>query len=95
MHYSVREGLLIMKSSNKDILSAFLHNFSAKKIMLGAVNFDKNKLHVFLLMLLPVPKENKEAYNKYKTALRNFWSGCGDIKDYEYVLATREKAKIR
>lgn len=84
-----------MKTLNKDISSAFLHNFSAKKIMLGAVNFDKNKLHVFLLMLLPVPKKNELAHNKYKTALRNFWSGCGDVKDYEYVLATREKAKIR
>lgn len=42
-------------------------------------------------MLLPVSKKDTTAHEMYKKALYNFWSGCGDDKDHQFVLAAREK----
>ena len=81
------KGVNFMEYTKKDVLNAFLNNFSIKKVMLGNVYFAKEKWYVLGLMMLPVPKKDRE-YNK---ALYNFWSGCGDVKDYEFVQKVRQK----
>ena len=81
------KGVNFMEYTKKDVFNAFFNNFSIKRIMLGKVYFNKEKWYVLGLMMLPVPKKDRE-YNK---ALYNFWSGCGDIKDYEFVLKMRQK----
>jgi hypothetical protein len=76
-----------MGYTKKDVWNMFFNNFSIKNIMLGNIYFTKEKWYVLGLMMLPLPKKDSE-YNK---ALYNFWSGCGDSKDYEFVQKTRQK----
>lgn len=89
------KGKLFMEYTNRNILNAFLNTFSLKKIVLGKAYINENRLHVFGLMLLPVHKKDTTAHEMYKKALYNFWSGCGDDKDYQFVLSARKKLLAR
>lgn len=51
------QGRLIMEYTHRNIFNALLNTYSLKKIVLGKAYINENRLHVFGLMLLPVPKK--------------------------------------
>lgn len=80
----------MIEYSKKD---AFLRlgNRLRRVFITGRLNLGARQAHMFMLLLLPVPKGTQHDQQEYLKALNNFWSGCDDINDYKFVLGKRQK----
>lgn len=80
----------MIEYSKKD---AFLRlgNRLRRVFITGRLNLGARQAHMFMLLLLPVPKGTQHDQQEYLKALNNFWSGCGDINDYNFVLGKHQK----
>ncbi len=76
--------------TNKDIAKVIAQNIFRHKNFWNLNNF-KNRLHVLLLMALPVSCKDKKLRASYNTAKYNFWSACGDDMDYKFFIGIRQR----
>jgi len=81
-----------MDDNSKPVIQIIMRNMFWHPNFWNLRNF-KNRLHVLMLMMLPLSCDNEKLNHKYKLAQINFWSACGDSGDYEYLKMCRKRLK--